>query len=161
TELGAGVDVSADHPIARLSVGALRGGREPLLPEEVDCALEVLPRSGEPLLAVHHSGSGLVPELAHFLRRRGHDFSTPPAVPPNGRAAAPGWRGPGHRLTGASDRPENARDAGSLGRGWVAPPGGPPRDRRRSPPLRPSPPLAPPPRSPWRTRRAPPRPHPQ
>ena len=58
--------------LASVPVRALGDGGQALLPEEVDGPLEVVTRGGQRLLAIHDACSGLVPKLAHHLRRRGH-----------------------------------------------------------------------------------------
>ena len=66
-QLAAHVDVSGDRPLARGPTGALLCRRQPLLAQELHRLGHIPVRGRQGLLAIHHSGPGLVPELFHQL----------------------------------------------------------------------------------------------
>ena len=83
------VDVRLDDAFLGLAVAALRGGREPLLLEDVLRLLEVARRRLERFLAVHHAGAGLRPKALDVVRScHGYFSSVVPDASAAGAASA-------------------------------------------------------------------------
>ena len=79
--LAAGVNVAPHRSFTGHARRLLRRHRDTLLAKNYDCLLHVSLGFGQSLLAIHHRGPSLLPEILHLCRRNIHCSSTHKSFP--------------------------------------------------------------------------------